>query len=237
MEGDVKPTAAEIQVHDLLLDSAPDQHPAECPICEERVPATTDLFQEPTVDEATLQAQIDKLTTDLSTSTSTIEDLRSQLAGRDTEAQIDEITKERDTAVSDKEKAEAALDSVKTEFDSYKKGIEDAEAERLEADAREQLAIDRSDVVKGLGYTDDFVTDTRAAGWAKLSDADWAERLAELTETKPKASDKVDPATDPDKTVIDGQPAPVTDADTGGAGGAAPTFADYLRNRDRVAAL
>lgn len=235
-------TVAELQVHDLMLDADPDQHPADCPICEDRAPATNDLSQEPTVDEAALQRQIDQLSADLNTATSTIEDLRTQLADKDNEAQIKDLEAERDQAVKDKEDAEAALDSVQTEFNNFKQGIEDAENQRAEDARLEELATERAGIVSDLGYSETFVTETRAKGWAKMSDADWDERLAELTETKPKASDKVDPEADPDKTVIDGakdkdkdkDADKVTDADKDDK---PASFAEFLRNRDKVATL
>lgn len=241
MEGVVNRSPAAIEVHDLMLDANPDQHPADCSICKDRAPATTDV-EDHTVDEAALQAQIDQLSADLSTANSTIADLRTEIAGSQTAADLASMEAERDKAVTDKETAEAALDSLRTEFETFKNGLQaltDADAEKARL---EDLAVERAEVVSKLGYSKDFVeAEGRAASWAAMDEAAWDVRLAELTETKPKTTDVKDPVPDPTKVKIgdDGQPTALDNESVKDLEQEKdePTFRDMLRNRDRVAAL
>lgn len=242
----VNPSQAELQVHDLLLDSNPDQHSADCSICKNRAPATD--VEDPTVDElAQLQAQIAQLSSDLEAERSTIADLRQQLSSKDSEAELTTVKAERDQAVADKETADAALDALRTEFANYRQGIEDLAAQDAETERLAALAVSRAAEIKDLGYSEAFVNaEGRAAGWAALDDAAWDVRKAELTETKPTAAPTPDPAANPADVAIpgatppatppaptldaDGNPIPpVSDADQGG------DFRSFLRDRAAVA--
>lgn len=245
MGWDVKPSPAEIQVHDLVLDSDPDTHPADCAICKERTPASTDLAEDPVPEPtiADLQAQLDQLNSDLAARDQTIADLRNEVASKDSATELASAQQAAADAKTAQENAEAALDALRTEYETFKSDLQALTDADVEKARKAQLATDRAAAVKALGYGDTFVTEKRAADWAELDDAAWDLRLAELTETKPKVADSkdpVDPKTPllPTDTVLnpeqqepvldaDGNPV-VTDADT-------PTFKDFLRKRDVVA--
>ena len=207
------PTASDLQVHDLLIETDPDNHPTDCWICKAQRPGGDGVDTvEDTVD---LEAQIAQLQADRAARDTELSQLRDQLAARDTDARIADLeakvadaeakVADAEAKVADAEAkvqvAEANTAAVQQAFDTYKAEIEAlADADAAEA-ARVARGEARKSAVLALGYdarkaedaTDRFITDVRVETWSNMDDATWDTVFAALESAKPAPGETRDP--------------------------------------------
>lgn len=111
----------------------------------------------------------------------------------ETEAKIAAAKAEGDAALAEAQKELdlkiAELEAVKTEFAEFKTGLEALEAEAAEAAALEGRKADRVEKVKEVAnYSEERIAE-RSAGWAAMSDEEFAFFIDDLKTAGVKKSD------------------------------------------------
>jgi regulator of replication initiation timing len=211
------------QLHDELLAGMPEgaRHDADiCSFCVDKaaqeapVPSGPEAIKDPEGTEGgTTKAMADDTKQDVisqethvalmekalkdATSVTTEALERKTQENAELTTKVETLTAENESLKSDNARVNKELDeaqiSLKTAVDEAAV-LKQEKADAAAATEKAELAAKRADQVKALGvFPEEFVTE-KAARWAELADADWAERVEEWAARRPEATPNTETA-------------------------------------------